>query len=81
MCNGCLLSSRPFLVSLSGLLVLGNLRSRIHFQSNVNPGFLLWEDRGSEEWALIGEELDSTGAEQPGICVTGSKSIIGLWLL
>lgn len=45
MCKERLFSSRPFLEPLSELLVPGNLISRIHFCSNVNPDLLLWEDR------------------------------------
>ena len=44
MCKGCLFSSRPFLEPLCELLVPGNLISRIHFCSDVNPDFFLWED-------------------------------------
>ena len=44
MCKGCLFSSRPFLEPLSKLLVPGNLISRIHFCSDVNPDFFLRED-------------------------------------
>ena len=33
-----------------------------------------------KEWVIMGAELDSIGAEQPGFCVTHSKSVIPLWL-
>lgn len=46
MCKGCLFSSQPFLEPLSELLVPGNLIFRIHFCSDVNPDFFLWEDEG-----------------------------------
>lgn len=46
MCKGCVFSSQPFLEPLSKLLVPGNLIFRIHFCSDVNPDFFLWEDEG-----------------------------------